>query len=70
MTGKSSHPLVVRVEPARFELAPVVNRRVTYAVPKSHDGVVLTSSDPVAIAPAGIEFYTRVLYRIESEFFG
>jgi hypothetical protein len=66
---KADQPLMVDVlQPARFELAPVVNRGVTYAVPTLHEGVLLGGSDPITVGTAAIAFYTRVLDHIESEF--
>jgi hypothetical protein len=66
---KADQPLRIDVlEPAKFELAPVVNRGRTYGVPTMHEGVLLSGSDPITLATAAIAFYTRVLNHIESEF--
>jgi hypothetical protein len=65
---RSPDRLRIVIQPAKFALAPVVNRGVTYHVPTSHEGNELVDNDPISIATAGIAFYSRILDRIETEF--
>jgi hypothetical protein len=65
---KSPQSARITVRPATIALSPVVNRKVTYAVPTMHEGSPLAGIDPITVATAGIAFYTRTLDLIEQEF--
>jgi len=65
---KSPDKIRVTVMPGKYVLAPVLNRGVRYEVPKSHLGVALDSSNPVAVARAGHAFYAAALDEAEREF--
>jgi hypothetical protein len=70
ITIDSPNKIRVKVIPAEFVLAPVINRGVKYEVPKSHLGADLPSSDPVTLGEHGLKFYQDFLEEAEREFVG
>ena len=65
---ESHRPLSIQVMPPRLLLKPENNRGREHPVPVSHLDARLPSSDPVAVASAGIGFYVDAIRAIEQDF--
>jgi hypothetical protein len=65
-----NQPLIQRTTPSRVEPLRIVDRGVTYDPPREHLGRALDRRDPLAIAEAGLTYYTKFVEEAHARFFG
>ena len=61
--------LRLEFEPGRIEVLPVVDRGRTYGPPSAHLGASFSTRNPIAVASAGLAYYSRLVEAAEAEFF-
>jgi hypothetical protein len=60
-TAETTGTVGVEFNSSRIRLLPVVNRGVTYAVPRHHQGLAIDSDDVLKLAEIGLNFYEQLL---------
>jgi hypothetical protein len=60
-TAETTGTVDVVFNPARIKLLPVVNRGVTFDVPRMHQGSTLDPESVVAVAEVGLRYYENFL---------
>jgi hypothetical protein len=67
-TAATTGAVGVVFNPARITLLPVVNRGITFDVPRQHQGNTLHPENVVSVAEAGLRYYERFLVEADAFF--
>ena len=67
-TADTTGTVGVVFNPARIRLLPVVNRGVTFDVPRKHQDNALNSENVVSVAEAGLRYYEKFLNEADAFF--
>lgn len=67
-TAETTGTIGVVFNPARIKLLPVVNRGVTFDIPRKHLGNILDPENIISVAEVGLQYYENFLKEAD-EFF-